>query len=156
MDEILNALTNSSVWAGVILTFLLKAVFKRTPQVLKGFSRGLKLRHIRKIKRLRHNQDAVTYHSIKAHAYFLLFFGCTAFFLMLVSMGPLVPLLKLPQWVFFIAFSPVLFIEIMWLNQNSLAQSLIEHRGKLRVTRRSIMCPVVQGTDLRSDAASAH
>jgi hypothetical protein len=137
MDEIINALTSASVWAGVIITISLQLVFKHSPRTFKKFLQGSKLKYLKKIKKLRHNPDAVTYQSIKASAYFLLFCGCSAFFLILVFIGPLAPLLELPKWVFFSAFSPILFLEFMWLSQRSFALSLIEYRGKLRVPRCS-------------------
>lgn len=137
MEEFINALTSASVLAGVFLTVAVQVVFKRTPIVFKKFRRGVRLRHLRKVRPLRHNQDAVTFESIKTSAYFLLFCGSAAFFLILVSMGPLSAIVSMPQWVFFIFLSPVLVVEIMWLLQKNFTKSLIKHRGRLRVTSSS-------------------
>jgi len=87
MNEILNAFTNPTVWSGVILTFFLQYVLKHLPTTVKGLVRGSRLRELRKIKVTRYNQDAVAFQSMKAHAYFLVFMGTCALFLVLLTIG---------------------------------------------------------------------
>lgn len=137
MDEILSAFTNKTIWAGIIMTFALQYAFTSTPKAIKAYLRGSKLRELRKIKAIRHNQDAVTFQSIKAHTYFLVFMGMSALFLVLLTMGPLTPLLKLPIWLLLLVISPVFITEILWLKQDMYSQRLIERRGNLRKSRQS-------------------
>jgi len=137
MNEILNAFTNSTVWAGVILTFSLQYGLNHLPTALKALVRGSRLRELRKIKATRYNQDAVTFQSMKAHAYFLVFMGTCALFLVLFTIGPFKVLLDLPKLYLLIVCSPVFITEVLWINQSSYAQELIKYRGKLRITRRS-------------------
>ena len=137
MTEILNAFTNPTVWAGVILTFSLQFVLRHLPKAIKNLARGCRTRELRKIKATRYNQDAVTFQSMKAHAYFLVFMGALALFLVLFTIGPLKVLLGLPKLYLLAFFSPVLIAEILWVDQNSYAQELIKYRGRLRITRRS-------------------
>ena len=137
MEEFINALTSAPVLASVFLTFAIQFFFKRIPIYFKKFLRGVRFRQLKKIRTLRHNQDAVTYESIKANTYFLLFCGSAALFLILVTIGPLSAIITMPLWGIFIFASPVLFIEMMWLSQNDFAKSLINYRAKLRVTSGS-------------------
>ncbi len=138
MYEYLNALISPQVIAGITLTILVQLIFKHFPPAVKSYFRGSRLKELKKIKSIRHNQDSVTYESIKSGSYFLLFMGACTAALIIGTVGPLFPISKAPAWSQVLLFTPIVITEIMWLNQSANAQHLIKCRGKLRVTRRSI------------------
>jgi len=134
MDEFISALVNPTIWASVVITLLVGLILKFIPKFIKLTSRGMRLKELRKVKNIRHNQDAVTFQSIKAHSYFLVFMGTLALFLVLFAIGPLKELALISKAASLLALTPVFIMEIIWLNQDSYAQNLIKRRGKLRVT----------------------
>lgn len=138
MDDLVNALTDFKIWAAVFITYFVQYFVNNIPIKFKWFVRGLKVRSLRNVKKLRRNQDAVTYQSIKANAYFLFFVGSCAFFFVLVFIGPLSVLLAYPKWVFFVALSPVLVVEMVWLHHDNFAKELISRRSRLYVTKKSV------------------
>lgn len=134
MNEIFAAFTDPTVISSVILAYVVQLVFKYFPPAIRFYFRGTRCKELRKVKNIRRNPDQITFESIKANTYFLLFMGCSALFLVLVTMGPLKVFLGTPSWVILLVFSPVFITEIMWLNQSYYAKKLIEYRAKLRVT----------------------
>ncbi|OUR67035.1 hypothetical protein A9Q80_05505 [Cycloclasticus sp. 46_83_sub15_T18] len=137
MDEILSALTDLKLWIGILLTSVIPVVFNFLKKKVKSALRGVTLKETLKIKSIRRNQDEVTFQSIKAHSYFLLFMGACGVYLILFVMGPLRPLLTMPISILLLVISPIFIIEIIWLKQDSYAIKLIKSRGKLRVTNAS-------------------
>ncbi len=133
MYEIIEAFTEPAVIASVVLTFSLQYAFKHLPPRVKSLLRGSRLKELRKLKSARRNPDEVSFQSMKAHAYFLVFMGTCALFLVLVTMGPLTVLLKYPLWILLLVSCPVFITEIAWLNQDSYAKNLINSRHKLRI-----------------------
>ena len=133
MYEIMKAFTEPAVIASVVLTFALQYVFKHLPPRVKSLLRGSRLKELRKLKSARRNPDEVSFQSMKAHAYFLVFMGTCALLLVLVTMGPLTVLLEYPLWMLLLVSCPVFMTEIAWLRQDLHAKNLIKSRHKLRI-----------------------
>jgi hypothetical protein len=83
---------------------------------------------------LRQNGDAVTFQSLKAHTYFILFIGSIFFYIALALLGPLKFMLELSQVNQLLVALPIYVFEILWLSNSMKAQQLIGSRGRLRVT----------------------
>lgn len=137
MDELFAAFTSKNVWAGVVLTFILKYGFLFISKSTKKIIHGSKVRELRKVKSIRHNQDLVTFEIIKTNAYYLVFMGCCALYLILLTMGPLRPLAEITLPGTLLISSPVFITELLWLFQSGYTKKLIECRAKLNVTRPS-------------------
>jgi len=138
MNDILEAFTNPTVLAGVALTFIVQFLFKYIQKTIRALLRGGRLRELKKIKAIRHYPEAINYESLKALAYYLVFMGSCALFLILITMGPLNVTLDGSRWVLFLVCSPVFIFEILWLNQSMYAKSVIKYRRKLRITKPSM------------------
>ena len=113
MDDILNAFVNPTVWVGIFLTFVFQYSFKHLPKASKSFKRKSRLKQLKKIKNIRQNPDLVTFHTMKAHAYYLVFMETCALMLMMVIMGPLTPLLNVSKILFFTVISPVFITDVI-------------------------------------------
>jgi hypothetical protein len=144
--DLVQQFLSPAVWAGAILALILQHVVKHAPAGMRSIIRGSRLRELRSIKIMRHYQDQVTFQLMKANSYFLIFAGVCALYFLLFSIGPLAQLNKFPLWISIIAMSPIFIVEILWLNQSSLAKELIKSRYKLTcsLSRK-------KGTDLFSN-----
>ena len=137
MDNFLNELTNPALWAGVVLSFAIQRVFKVLPALWTGFRRSAKARHLTWLKNRRHSQDEVTYQSIKASAYFLLFCGSFAVFVLLALTSELASNLEAFSVLFFVVLSPVLVVEVIWLLHKARAEALIQARRRF-ISKRNL------------------
>ncbi len=135
MDSFFNELINPAVWASVVLTFVVTRVFKALPSLWTGFLRSTKAGQLRWLKNKRHSQDEVTYQSIKASAYFLLFCGSFAVFVLLALTSELASNLKAFSVLFFVVLSPVLVVEVIWQFHKARAEALIQARRRLMSKR---------------------
>lgn len=104
---------------------------KEIPSIVKGPFRKRRLNKLNEIREMRYNQDAVMFQSIKAHSYFMLFWGVIAFYVLLLAMGPLYKLLEESPMAAFICVLPLYVFEIYWLLEAKKAKKLVKHRGLL-------------------------
>jgi hypothetical protein len=121
-------------------SFLLKIstiLFKKMPSGIRGYFRKRRLIKINIIRKTRLNQDAVIFQSMKATAYFLLFWGVIAFYTILIIIGPYRELMAFSKTLATACSIPIYIFEVLWLLETNKANVLIKNRGRLRVTRRS-------------------
>lgn len=139
--EIIQQFQSPAVWAAALLGLILQYLLKHGSGGLKAYLKGSNLKELRRIKSLRHCPDHVTFETMKANSYYLVFMGVCALYFLLFTIGPLNQLKSFPLWVSIIVMSPIFVMEILWLNQSSFAKRLIKYRARLRVTNRSSRPP---------------
>ncbi|GAB1051233.1 MAG: hypothetical protein Sw1PiTSA_21890 [Shewanella algae] len=113
------------------------SMMRKISHILKGPFRKIKLKRLNEIRAMRYNQDAVMFQSIKAHSYFMLFWGVIAFYVLLLVMGPLYKLLEESLMAAFISFLPLYVFEVYWLLEADKAKKLVRHRGLLACNKLS-------------------
>ena len=106
------------------------------PSVLRSCVRGRRLKKLRKLKGDRRNVAAINYQISKANSAFTLFIGVALVYILLLILGPFRSLLSINFWFGMSATIPIYIFEIFWLIQDSRAQNLVKHAGKVRVTKR--------------------
>jgi hypothetical protein len=104
------------------------------PSVLRSYVRGRRLKKLRKLKEDRRNVAAINYQISKANSAFTLFIGVALVYILLLILGPFRSLLSISFWFGVSATLPIYIFEIFWLIQDSRAQNLVKHAGKVRVT----------------------
>lgn len=104
---------------------------RKIPEIIKGPFRKARLKKLKEIRKVRYNQDEVVFQSIKAHAYFMLFWGFFAFYMLLLVNGPLHSLFTESTLMGLISVSPLYVFEIFWLREASKAKKLVKQRGLL-------------------------
>jgi len=115
---------------------LSKFLTRELPSGVKSLFRSRKLKKIIAFRKLRANQDAVTFQIIKAHSYFILFWGVIAFYVFLLVMGPYYDLLETKRTLALIFTLPIYFFEILWIIETGKAKKLVKQRGYFRTTRK--------------------
>ncbi|WP_293268541.1 hypothetical protein [Neptunomonas sp.] len=122
-----------------LFIFIGHLLFKIAPSKIKGYFRKKRLVKLRLIRKLRYNQDAVMFQTIKAHSYFILFWGVIALYSVLFVMSPLLEFVNQRASLFFFLISPIYIFEWFWLKETKKAQKLIKNRGYLRITHMSLL-----------------
>lgn len=103
------------------------------PSVLRSYVRGKRLKKLRRLKEDRRNIAAINYQISKANSAFILFIGVILIYILLLVLGPFRSLLSISFWFGMSATLPIYIFEIFWLIQDSRAQNLVKHAGKVRV-----------------------
>ncbi|MGI2192899.1 hypothetical protein ACRN9V_15790 [Shewanella baltica] len=107
--------------------FLLNTVLKP----LKGYFRKKQLVRLKEFRIARVNHSAVTMQVVRAHTYFLLFWGVIAFYLNLLT-EPAFPAILEKSFVFgMLLTSPIYVFELLWLSADHKAKKLVKSRGQL-------------------------
>lgn len=110
-----------------LLGFLLKTVLKP----LKGYFRKKRLISLKEFRKMRANHSAVTMQIVRAHAYFILFWGVIAFYINLLTQ-PAFPAVLDKNFAFgMLLTSPIYVFQLFWLSADSKAKKLVKNRGKL-------------------------
>jgi len=108
-------------------------ILRKSPGFIKNLYLWVRIRHTKKTKKLRRIGDEVTYQTIRAHTYFILFIGSIAFYLALISLGPLKGMGELPASMQYVITAPIYFFEAVWLLQTLNARELISSRSRLKL-----------------------
>ena len=145
--EILISLLGSAILAYIIpkLTPYIDILVKKAshlltrdiPARIKAPFRKRKLNKLKEIRKLRYNQDAVMFQSIKAHSYFILFWGVIAFYILLLVMGPFYEMINNNRLMASICIFPLYVFEIFWLIETKKAKKLVKQRGLLSRNKSS-------------------
>ena len=115
-------------------------LFTVAPRQIKNFFKSRRLKKLLLIRKDRYNQDAVTFQSIKAHVYFMLFWLVIGFYLLLMFMilvnhsseqsTAITPLNSVQAILLLLLItSPIYIFEFLWLKETSKAKVLIKNRG---------------------------
>lgn len=102
------------------------------PSVLRRYARGRRLKKLRKLKEDRRNIAAINYQISKAGSAFILFVAVVLVYVVLLISGSFSSLLSISFWFGMLATLPIYIFEIFWLVQDSRAQNLVRHAGKVR------------------------
>ena len=102
------------------------------PSVLRRYARGRRLKKLRKLKEDRRNIAAINYQISKANSAFVLFVAVVLVYVLLLISGSFSSLLSISFWFGMLATLPIYIFEIFWLVQDSRAQNLVRHAGKVR------------------------
>lgn len=154
--DFLIALTESSVQisigvsvlCGVFSTQLseLGKVFERTltgsSQYLAKHLRAYRWRNRKRTLQLLANRHAMHWEIVRSYALFLAFFISFSIYLVLLLFGPLKGIGVFPLEVQFFLFSPVLVLEVLWINQKDRTRVLIAQAQKQnsKNKRRKLKC----------------
>ncbi|KGJ92815.1 hypothetical protein [Colwellia psychrerythraea] len=110
-----------------IFGFLLNTVLKP----LKGYFRNKRLNRLKEFRIMRVNNSAVTMQVVRAHTYFILFWGVIAFYMNLLT-EPDFPAILDKSFVFgMFLTSPIYIFELLWLSADGKAKKLVKNRGRL-------------------------
>lgn len=107
------------------------------PARIKAPFRKRKLKKLKEIRELRYNQDAVMFQSIKAHSYFMLFWGVIGFYILLIVMGPLYEVMENNRLMASIYIFPLYVFEVFWLLETKKAKKLVKQRSLLSCNKSS-------------------
>lgn len=77
-----------------------------------------------------YNPSAVNWHIVRTYSLMLLFAISITLYVLLVAIGPLKGIGKLPMVVQWFIYSPVLVLETLWLVQREYTRSLINVVGR--------------------------
>lgn len=136
MDSIIEKIYDPIFWFQgfffPIAIYLIAKLFKMIPLILKGASRKFKKNELTQIKALRRNPYLIQFQIAKERSYFLLFIMAIFFYLVLTITTSMATLLTTNTLGFVIVTSPLYFIEIVWLTQNSLVKRLVISANKIR------------------------
>ena len=106
---------------------LLNSIFKP----LKGFFRSRRLKKLKEFRLMRKNLSAVTMQVVRAHAYFLLFWGAIIFYINLLTQSSLPAILEKSFVLGMLLTTPIYIVEFIWLRAEKKANALVRSRGKL-------------------------
>lgn len=141
MEDIFNEISSPNLIASALIAIiiaLLSPVIEKFRKLIINsgisFFRWLRLRDLKRIKKQRQNGDEVTYQTIKAHAYGVLFFSSLAAIWWFLIFGFIKGINHLPAWTQIVMTLPVYIFEILWLVQIADAKELVRYRGKLKIT----------------------
>ncbi|WP_221074762.1 hypothetical protein [Agarivorans aestuarii] len=105
------------------------------PTGIKGVFRKRRLNRLKGILEIRFNDDAVMFQMMKAHTYFLLFWGAIGFYLILLFLGPLVSLIEANSTLAMFCVLPIYVAEYFWLVESRKVKNLVKMRGYKRITQ---------------------
>lgn len=133
MNELLtNPLTWINWFAPIALMALAKPAYKIFISSLKKYGRGLRLKELKSIKKLRNNPYEIYAQISKTSSYFTLFLISIALFFIEISTTQLGVLIKSNVFYFFLEMIPVLFFEILWLKQDGFTKLLIKRAPRIK------------------------
>lgn len=118
------------------LRSLLISLVLHSPKFIRNFVLHFRVKHKKKIKNTRWNQDEFLFRIAKANSYKILFFGSVAFYLAMIALGPLKGINTWPDIIQHFIASPLYAFEILWLLEASFVKELLTARAKLRVTNK--------------------
>lgn len=107
------------------------------PMRVRTKIRILKWRHRKNIILTARNQHKVTWSIVRTYTFLIFFVLIVIFYLCLITIGPLNGIGNLPRSVQALISSPIYIFEVLWLLQNSKAQTLVK-TAERRVTIPSI------------------
>lgn len=114
------------------------AVTSSFPTTLRHAIRRRNWKMKRRLYRIAANPLAITNHIIRSYA-LLIIFAATSITYIALSNGPLNQLNALPFSIQLLVYSPMLCLEILWLNQRDHSRFLIYISG--RITSRQAQLP---------------
>lgn len=136
MDSIIEKLYDPTFWFQgfffPIAIYVIAKLFKMVPLILKGASRRFKKNELEQIKALRRNPYVIQFQIAKERSYFLLFIMAIFFYLVLTITTGITTFLTTNTLGFVVVTSPLYFIELVWLTQNSLVKRLVISANKVR------------------------
>lgn len=141
MEDMLSEISTpnliASAFLAIVVIFLSPIIDKSRNLIISSgisFFRWLRLRDLKRIKKQRQNGDEVTYQTVKAHAYGVLFFSSVAAIWWFLIFGLIKGMNNLPAWTQIVMTLPVYVFEVLWLMQIAKAKELVTFRGKLKIT----------------------
>lgn len=137
MEDISSLNLIESAFLGIVIVFLSPIIDKSRKLIINSgisFFRWLRLRDLKRIKKQRQNGDEITYQTVKAHAYGVLFFSSVAAIWWFLIFGLIKGMNNLPAWAQIVMMLPVYIFEVLWLIQIAKAKELVKFRGKLKIT----------------------
>ena len=137
MEDISSLNLIESAFLGIVIVFLSPIIDKFKKLIINSgisFFRWLRLRDLKRIKKQRQNGDEITYQTVKAHAYGVLFFSSVAAIWWFLIFGLIKGMKNLPAWAQIVMMLPVYIFEVLWLIQIAKAKELVKFRGKLKIT----------------------
>lgn len=119
-------------FAPMIIMALAKPIYKFFILHAKGLIKASRLKELKLVKGNRRNPYQIYSQISKSSSYFTLFLcSCLLFYVTLLT-TPFLVQIKNNMFVLLIAMSPVLFFEILWLQQDGFTKHLIKSASKLQ------------------------
>jgi len=132
MIELLsNPVTWLNWFAPIVIIALAKPIYKFFISLAKNFTKKLRLKELKKLKNNRRNPYLIHSQISKSYSYFTLFSCSILFFYFALFSLPFLAQLKNNNPVLLIYMVPVLFLEVLWINQDLFTKNLILSASKV-------------------------